>query len=44
MKFIQQTKTRTTGKKHKRATAQKEFFKQLFLNFMNITKDYFKPQ
>ena len=37
-------KTSTTGKKHTRATVENNFFKILFLNFLNIRKDYCKPQ
>ena len=37
-------KTSTTGKKHTRATVENNFFKILFLTFLNIRKDYCKPQ
>ena len=32
-----------TSKKHTTATVERSFLKQVFLNFMNIRKDYFKP-
>ena len=41
---MQQTKTRTTSKKHTKTTVERSFLKQVFLNFTNIRKDYFKPQ
>ena len=37
-------KTSTTRKKHKRATVAKSFFNLVFLSFLNIRKDYYKPQ
>ena len=44
MSFIQQTKTSETSKKHIRATVERSFFKLVFLNFLNIRKDCYKPQ
>ena len=32
------------SKKHIRATCLKEFFNVIFSNFLNIRKDYYKPQ
>ena len=37
-------KTSTTRKKHKRATVANGFFNLAFLSFLNIRKDYYKPQ
>ena len=39
MRFIQQTKTGMTDKKHKRGTVERNLFKIVFLNFLNIRKD-----
>ena len=33
-----------TSKKDTRATVERSYLKQVFLNFMNIRKNYFKPQ
>ena len=44
IRFIQQTKTSTKSKKHTRATVQRRFLRLVFLNFLNIRKDYYKPQ
>ena len=43
-KIIQETKTSTTSKKHTRAAVKRSFFNLVFLNFLNIRKDYYKPQ
>ena len=37
-------KTSTTSKKHTRATVERSFLKLVFLDFLNIRKDYYKPQ
>ena len=44
MRFIQQTKASTRSKKHTRATVERSFLKLVFLNFLNIRKDYHKLQ
>ena len=33
-----------TIKKHKRATVERNLLKLVFLNFLNIRKDYYEPQ
>ena len=35
-------KASTRSKKHKRATIERNFLKSVFLNFLNIKKDYYK--
>ena len=44
MRFIQQTNISTASKKHTRATVERSFFNLVFLNFLNIRKDYYKLQ
>ena len=41
---IEKTKTSTTSKKHTRATTERSFLKLVFLNFLTIRKNYYKPQ
>ena len=44
MRFIQQTKSSTTSEKHTRTTVERSFFNFVFLNFLNIRKEYYKLQ
>ena len=37
-------KASTTSKKQTRASVERSFFNLVFLNFLNIRKDYYKPQ
>ena len=44
IRFIQQANASMTNMKHSRATVAKSFLKSVFLNFLSIRKDYYKPQ
>ena len=37
-------KTSTTSNKQTRAMLEMSFFNLVFLNFLNVRKDYYKPQ
>ena len=37
-------KTSTTSNKQTTATLEMSFFNLVFLNFLNVRKDYYKPQ
>ena len=43
-RFIQQTKTSRTSKKQTRKTVERRFLNLIFLNFLNVRKDYQIPQ
>ena len=43
-RFIQQTKTSRASKKQTRKTVERRFFNVIFLNFLNVRKDYQIPQ
>ena len=36
--------TSTSSKKQTRATVERSFLEFVFLNFLNMRKDYYKPQ
>ena len=44
VRFIQHTKTSTASKKLTRATIERSFIKFVFSDFLNIRKNYYKPQ